>query len=279
MSIGVRTQENTYTSPVLEVCTWRELRKETTTTQFALSQRVALGGMQTERDKADHRGLARGATQRQLEIEEETVFIPVDSILSIKHSSEIRKGHTEYQHIIQKKPQQVKLSCCDKVKQWCNRSFCCCCNNSDKRLHTELPEIRTTIQGEHAERRILVTIEYIRYSNIHTPSHVRALAISDQGAFYRENLHKDTMQFYLMDNSDCKQTDFELKHMQASVLCRLVTDFKAMVGHYPDEPTFQTILKRHDGLAIGEPPKEDIVQLMGLANVTTQLQLAIPLQQ
>jgi hypothetical protein len=245
-------------------------------TEATLTQRVALGGMQTERDNADHRlGPSRGNTRRRLEIDEETIFIPIESILSIKHSSEIKKGHTEYQHVLVERPQHVKLSCCGEIKQWCCKTFCCCCNNSDRRVHNGPEKIVTTISGEEAERKIIITIEYIRYSNIHTPSHVRVLAVSDQTAFYKENFHQETLQFYLLDSDDYQQTDFDLKHMQASILCRLVTDLKAMMGHYPDESTLQTLISKHDGLAIGDPPRETLGQLTGLGQVSTRMELAI----
>ncbi len=250
---------------------------QTTMNEASLTRTVALGGMQTERNNADHYlGPSRGAARRRLEIDEETIMIPVESIISMKYSSEIKKGHTEFQRVVLERPQNVRLSCCQKITGWCNKTFCCCCDNSDRRIHTKPEQVVTTISGEEAQRRILITIEYIRYSNIHTPSHVRVLSALDQATFYKENLHTDILQFYLLDNCDFEQTAFDLKRMQASVLCRMVTQLKAMIGNYPDESILQTIISKHSTLAIGDPPKENLERLVGPGQVSTSMEVSVP---
>jgi hypothetical protein len=71
----------------------------------------------------------------------------------------------------------------------------------------------TTIGDQEAERKILITIEYLRYSNIDTPSHVCVLSIPDQLAFFGKQYYTDTLKFYLLDSYDFQQDDFDLKRM------------------------------------------------------------------
>jgi hypothetical protein len=248
--------------------------------EATVTQRVALGGMQTERDNADrHIGPSRGAENHKIELEEDVLVIPIESILSIKYSSEVKKGHTEFKNVrLKTPPPPIKLSRCETIRQWCNKTFCCCRHDSKSQVHIEPEKIMTTISGHEAERKILITIEYLRYSNIDTPSHVRVLGTTDQLAYYKEHLFTDTLKFYLLDNRDLEPEDFDLKRMQASTLCRLVTQLKTMVGHYPDEPTLQMIIGKRDHLAIGDPPRETIQRLVGSGRTTTELELSVPKQ-
>jgi hypothetical protein len=275
---GVRMADNMHTSPVLEVHTWKESRTQRKMHEATMTQRIALGGMQTERDTADrHIGPSRGAEQHRIEVDEEVFVLPIESILSIKYSTEIKKGHTVAKNVrLKTPPPPVKLSCCEKIGQWCKTTFCCCgcCDDPKAKVHVEPEQIMTTITDKEAERKILITIEYVHYSNIDTPSHVRVLGTTDQLEFYKEHLHIETLKFYLLDNYEYEQTDFDLKRMQASTLCRLVTQLKTMTGHYPDESTLQMIIGKRDNLAIGDPSKETIVPLVGPGTSTTHLQIS-----
>lgn len=271
--IGVRTTDNKYTSPVLEIHTWYKSATQINVNQADMTVRVALGGLQTARDNADrHIGPLRGAEQRRIELEEKTTVIPVESILSIKSSNEIKKGETEYRNVrLRTPPPPIKLSCCQRINRWCSRTFCCCCNNAIGQGRIEPEEIITTISNQEAERKILITIEYSRYSNIDTPSHIRVLSLSDQVAFFRERFHTDILEFYLLDNHDFEQTDFDLKRMQASTICRLVTQLKSMSGHYPDALTLEHIIGKHDTLAIGNPPEENFRRLTSAERINASL--------
>jgi hypothetical protein len=226
-----------------------------------MTQRVALGGMQTERDNADrHLGPSRGTERQREEKDAELTVIPIESILSMKYSSEVKKGQTEFKHVRLATPAPfVRPSCCERVCQWC-KTFCCC-NDSKIQVHTGPEQIIKTISNREAERKILITVDYIHYSNIHTPSHVRVLSVPDQAAFYKEHIDIDTLQFYLLDNHDFEEADFDAKKMQAATICRLVTQLKSMIGHYPDEPTLDQIIGKHGILTIGDPPQGTIQRL------------------
>jgi hypothetical protein len=92
------------------------------------------------------------------------------------------------------------------------------------------------------------------------------LSPSDQLDFYKKNFHKEPLEFYLLENKDFEQADFDFKRMQGSTLCRLVTQLKTMADHYPDEATLEEMISKHDHLAVGDPPQENFVQSMFIGN-------------
>jgi hypothetical protein len=278
-SLGVRTIDNQYTSPVLEIHICRKSATQTAMNEASLRQRVVLGGMQTQRDTADrHLGPLRGAERRRLELEEDIIIIPIESIISIESSSEVKKEETEYKNVRVRTPPSVKLSCGKRCIRWCCITFCCydCFKNQ---LSMKSEEIITTISNQQAERKILITIEYVHYSYIDTPSHVRVLGTNDQLEFYKGRFRTDPpLKFYLLDNNEYEQTDFDLKRMQAATLCRLVTQLKSMTPRYPDESTLQMIINKPDSLTIGDEAQETITRLAGPARITTGLELTIPIE-
>ncbi len=227
----------------------------------------------TQRNTANPRvGALRGAIQRTVDIDEDIIVIPIESIISIKSSSEVIKGETECRNVRVRTPSPPpKVSCCKKILRCC----CCGCCCSKKKVSKRPEEIVTTISDQKAQRKILITIEYIRYNNIHSPSHVRVLTAADQAEFYRQHFYKDILLFYLLNNDVFEQYDFDLKREQASTLCRLVTQLKATVGHYPDEPTLRRIISKPDTLAIGNQADETMGRLTGPATVTTTLELTM----
>jgi hypothetical protein len=256
--------------------------KQSNVNEATVCGRVALGGMQTERDNADrHVGPLRGTEHRKFELEEEILYIPIESIISIKYSGEIKKELTEQTHLrINTPPPPVDLSCCDKMSQWCCKTFCCCCccNDSKNQVHNGPQRTNVQVVGEKGQRVILITIEYIRYSNIDTPSYFGALATTDAAAYYKDHLHTDTLKFYLVNNQDFEQVDFDSKRIQGATLCRLVTQLKTMAGKYPDEPTLESIINKHEIQAIGDPPKENLDRLVGHGSNTISLEARVPLQ-
>jgi hypothetical protein len=170
------------------------------------SKRLPLGGRQTERDNADpHIGPLRGAQHRKVELDEEIQCIPIESIISIKYAGEVKKELTEQTHFrLNTPPPPVPLSCCEKVSRWCCTTCCCCCccNDSSNQVHIDPGRMITQIVGQKSERVISITIEYIRYNNIDTPSYFRALAPADATGYYKDHLHTDPIQFYLVNNQD-----------------------------------------------------------------------------
>ncbi|CAF4636902.1 unnamed protein product, partial [Rotaria sp. Silwood2] len=67
------------------------------------------------------------------------------------------------------------------------------------------------------------------------------------------------------------------KRMQAATLCRLVTQLKSMIGHYPNEQTLEQLINRQGSLAIGDPPKETIERLLNPGKTVKSLEAPISL--
>jgi hypothetical protein len=86
------------------------MEKISITNEATMTQRVALRGMQTERDNADrHMSPSRGVEQHKIEF----MVIPIESIMSIKYSTEVKKGNTKIKTIrLQRLPSSVELTCC-----------------------------------------------------------------------------------------------------------------------------------------------------------------------
>jgi hypothetical protein len=252
--------------------------KQSNMNRATMSQRVALGGIQTERDSADrHLGPLRGVEHRQIELGEEIQCIPIESIISIKYSGEVKKELTEQAHArIRTPPPPVQLSCCQKMSQWCSKTLCCCCNESNNQVHINPDHTTVQVVDEKGERFILITIEYIRYSNINTPSYFGALATTDAAAYYKDHLHTDTLKFYILNNHDFEQADFDLKRAQGATLCRLITLLKAMSGQYPDEAALADIINKHEIQTVGDSPRENLDKLIGHGRATASLELRVP---
>lgn len=201
----------------------------------------------------DHIGPLRAIEHRQMELEEEIQCIPIESIISIKYTGEIKKELTEQMHAVLEKTTPKKLSCCGKFNQWC-----CCCKTSKNQIHADTGQTISKIVDEKGERVILMTIEYIRYNHINTPSYLNALPSRDAIAFYKEHFHTDVLKFYLLNNHDFDRTNFDVKRAQGAALCRLVTQLKAMVNEYPDDATLETIIRKQEIQAIGDPLQETL---------------------
>lgn len=272
--LGARTKDGSYTSPVLEIRTWKKFQMQSNAVQMTVNQRVALGGMQTERDNADRDlGPTAGSERRYFEREEEIIVIPVESILSIKITDEVKKGQTQIIHIRREKTPEIKLSCCGKIKKWCAVTFCCCdCSDCCRRYHDRWnkkiqpkpPQLIPQITNRTAERRILVTIEQIHYSNIHTPSHTRVLTVPDQTGFFKERFQPELLLFYLLDDANFDEKQFDSYRMQAAILCRLVTELKAMIGSYPDESALKELITKRSLFSTGDIPNEALEELAGI---------------
>jgi hypothetical protein len=193
----------------------------------------------------------------------------------MKYSGEIKKELTEQMHArLKTPPPPVDFSCCSKMNLWCCKTFCCCCDNQ---VHVDPVRTIAQIVDEKGERVILITIEYIRYNNINTPSYFNALTTADANVYYRERLHTDILKFYVLNNQDFEQTNFDLKRAQGATLCRLVTHLKAMAGQYPDESTLQNIISKQEIQVIGDPPQESLNHLVGPGRMAFSLTARVPI--
>jgi hypothetical protein len=76
---------------------------------------------------------------------------------------------------------------------------------------------------------ILIEMQCIHHSNIDIPTHVRVLPEDEKQKFYTENFNVEPIYFYLVNNNETEQNDFQKKSYEAEKLCRIVVQLRNMV--------------------------------------------------
>lgn len=175
-------------------------------------------------------GTTQNSTEANLSFDEQVLIIPVEDILSICYRTDTKK--------------ELKIQTTSKPirRSWKKKRGCCRCADDEE----SEPEHRTneTIENKSAKRVIVVTIEYLRYGRIDTPSHVRILNESDRVAFYRSRMNVDILQFYLLISEESNPNQFNLQRKQAETLSCLITCIKQMAPQgYPSESQLQEIVQ------------------------------------
>ncbi|CAF3052041.1 unnamed protein product [Rotaria socialis] len=167
---------------------------------------------------------------------------------------------------------KAKSGCFD-----CCRCWCC-------RLKVLTRIIRRTkiVAEEEAKRFVTITIEYLKYSNLDTPTNTRLLSEQDKLAHYKKKFDQEQkIEFFLFTDTEPQPTKFESKIKQAGEFCRAVMGLKGMRGHYPSPSDLKKIIgpdenNRQDKI-IGPSPYRtigDVYEEPTLNNPVTQLQIA-----
>ncbi|CAF1361446.1 unnamed protein product, partial [Didymodactylos carnosus] len=238
---GVQTSNKTYTCPVLSIHTYREsLRK----TEIGYEQTTYF----TDKKKREQLGPVSTSKEESLSADEAVIIIPVEDIFSISYTSEIKK-HVKAQDHSRLVPVAAKKSCCDAFR-------CCCC----KKKKIQPIRENTIIEAKDARREITIHIEYSKYSNLDSASNARLLSSVDQVAFYQCRFTSDTtLKFYLINNTEFEQANFNRKKDQAESLCRTIMQLKAMrVNNYPDPEELQKIIHQPISEVFGDPLAERV---------------------
>ncbi|CAF1552077.1 unnamed protein product, partial [Didymodactylos carnosus] len=186
--------------------------------------------------------------EENMSADEEVIIIPVEDILSIKYTSDIKK-HVKAQDHSRLVPVADTKGCCDAFR-------CCCC----KKKKVEPIRENTIIESKDAQRVITVHIEYSKYSNLDSASNARLLSSADQVAFYKNAFKPDiTLKFYLINNTEFEQANFNRKKEQAENLCRTIMQLKAMkVNNYPNPEELQKIIHQPISEVFGDPLEERV---------------------
>ena len=179
-------------------------------------------------------GSATSSNVRKQETDEKVRCIPIEDIISISYSTDVKKEFETIETKRERPPTpKAKLSCCGRVKECCVETCCrfeCCPCKCCRRPPPKQPRIDTTTkQNVTAKRMILIEMRFVRYTNIHIPSHIEALSEQKKKDFIAENFHTDKIEFYLVNNTDKVDDDVTLKSQQAEELICLVTQLRNMV--------------------------------------------------
>jgi len=194
-------------------------------------------------------------------IEQQIQMVPVEDIISIKISTEVKKAVEQQKSVALRHAPSEELTCCQKVK----KALRCCC----KKGVPVAPEyVVHSNESRKATRIITVTIEHIRYGLMDTPTHLRVLPKKDQDAFYEQRFHVDTIKFHYLNSEIFDENEYNIQLQGCEALARLVMQLKAMKDHYPDETQLQKIIQQYRIHHFGQIINSDIKMLGGNANVT-----------
>ena len=221
-SKGVKTTDNNYSSPVISLHTHVKDRKVTTRTKATFNPTSQGPSSSTKNDKQ--------------ETEEKVRCIPVEDIISISYKTDVKKEYQTFETTVERaRSAKPELTCCGKTKKCFIETFCSCCPcDCCKPPPEEGPKYDTnTTRNETANRRILIEMKCVRHTNIHIPTHVQILPDEQKLKFYKENFQIDTIEFYLVNNTDTGgANDFETKRQQADDLIRTVVQLRNMVSRF-----------------------------------------------
>ena len=230
---GVKTSENKYSSPIISLHTYNKAQKVIIRT----TKDVTIAGSNPSNPSASHQGPSSSTNTDRQEIEEKVLCIPVEDIISVSYSADVKKEYQTFE-TTQERPRapKAKLGCCGRMKQCLRETFCCCpaclCKVC-KPLPVEQPQYDTNqIRNVTATRMILIEMKCIRHTNIHIPSHVQVLSSEKRLKFYEDKFLVDPIEFYLVNNSEAEGENFEAKRNEAEDLSRVVVQLRNMVFEF-----------------------------------------------
>jgi hypothetical protein len=156
-----------------------------------------------------------------------------------------RTENYEEEHLpIPKEKKDCCTSCVGPFRCWCCR----------KKKLVDIIKRTNTVSEREAERVIIITIEYNKYSNLDSATNTRLLSTDEQFAYYKDKFKPDAeMKFCLVNSTEVDPTNFELKREEAKTLCRTVMQLKGMRNHYPSDNELDKILDQAIKRTFGDP--------------------------
>ena len=165
---------------------------------------------------------------------------------------------TQNSHI-NEEPLPLPKTDADCCTNFLDRFRCWCCR---KKVLVRLIKRTNTLTEQQAQRVIKVSIVYSKYSNPDSASNARLLKPEEQGAYHKKRFEPDVeLEFYLVNNTEFDQKNFEIKQKQAEDLCRTVMHLKAMTGKYPSETELDSIIDQLPRRVFGDSFVEPTLQL------------------
>jgi hypothetical protein len=259
---GVRTSDNKNTCPVLALHTWNKAKQNVSTQHGHLGLGAGSGGQYatqlTQAGKKD---------EIKTDHDENIIILPIEDIIRIKVSTEVKRTVEQSKTVRIKTPPPEDLSCPDEVKKCCIKNVCCwCCK--EKKVAPEHVTMKT--ERVEASRVIVVSIEQVEHSLLHTPSNVQVLSTANQHEFYQKNLNiLEPLKFYYLHNAEFDNKNYEKNFNESETLARVVMQLKAMVGYYPDQSQLQQIIGQQYVHVFGYQPKESVPILPGEGTTET----------
>ncbi|CAF1604873.1 unnamed protein product [Rotaria magnacalcarata] len=265
---GAHTDSNGNTCPILAIYTWHKTSQNVTQEEGQLDRLGGPPGGSLQRGQSTLLRDFSETKEFKVGVDQNIQMLAIEDILSIKVSTEVKKEAVQRTNAVLKEKPPEELTGCEKVKSCCTKTICRCC-------HEEVPDMpeynKTTTLKTRANRVIMISIEYVRYGNVDTPSHIRVLSKEKQADFYHKLLHTETIKFYYLQSMNYDEDQFRKYLSDSETLARIVVQLKSMVGHYPDGTQLKTILEQKNVHAFGEGVSEEIQMLQGTGTTSTQI--------
>ncbi|CAM4874424.1 unnamed protein product [Rotaria socialis] len=265
---GAHTESNGNTCPVLAIYTWHKTLQNITQEEGQLDRLGGPPGGSLQRGQSTIMRDFSETKEFKVGVDQNIQMLAIEDILSIKVSTEIKKEAVQRMNAVLKERPPEELTCCEKVKSCCTKNVCCCCHEEV----CDMPEYnKTTSVNKRANRAITITIEYVHYGNVDTPSNLRVLSKEKQADFYHKLFHTETIKFYYLQSMNYDEDEFKKYLSESETLARIVVQLKSMVGHYPDETQLRTIVGQKNTHAFGKEVSEEIQVLQGTGTTSTQI--------
>lgn len=232
---GVKIGENKFSSPVVSLHTFKINNRRSNQDVAGLT--VADPGDNGTKLPTYHVDSITTTNFRKEDRDEKVRCIPVEDILSISFSTDVKKEYKTIETIKERvRPPKPPLGCCGRMKKSIKETCCCCPSFPCEICQPEEPEKPEYDRSDRTEvkasRLILVEMKYIRHSNIHIPSHVQVLPDDKRIQFYKENFFTDTIYFFLINQTDANPDEnrFDVQRQEAERLIRVVVQLRNMVN-------------------------------------------------
>jgi hypothetical protein len=82
----------------------------------------------------------------------------------------------------------------------------------------------------------------------------------------------DIIKFYYLHNEQFEGQEYEEQLRESEALGRVVMQLKAMIGHFPDEPQLQQIIRQNHLHVYGFAPEDNIPVFKETGTVSTAVQ-------
>ncbi|CAF1633165.1 unnamed protein product [Didymodactylos carnosus] len=227
---------------MLSIHTYRQSSKKTA---------IDYAAAQFSNKKKFDRQLDPLATSKEEELssDETVVMIPVEDVINIYYTSDIKKSVKAEEHS-RLVPVVAEKGCCGD----------CCKKAQEPVRQTEI------IEEKNAQRVITIHLQYSKYSNLDTVSNARILPESDRAEFYKNQFQPNTeLKFYLVRNAEYDSANFDQKKVQAENLCRIIMQLKGMNGGVTGS-SLRLLTKENVVVpaAISYPSPQELQQILNL---------------
>ncbi|CAF1480333.1 unnamed protein product [Adineta ricciae] len=239
LHVGADVGENIQTTPLLSVHTWTR----------------------NEQHTENHmEGIARRENEQVTSLEhyENIQMIPIQDIISIKISSELKRTNkrntSEYVTTSSNKNDPSRSR---PLKSRFIRSFLCCGNGTPKVITSTHINNRTTYS-------ILMRIEYLRPCLAHILNKTLTISRDQPTISYEDQSLANIIEFYFSRSDTDDEVAWKKKLESSEELVRAIFQLKNLNNSYYDVQQVTQLTEKHDFQPYGYVPDKETIDTSGL---------------